>query len=71
MCMHERGRTFVEELPVTGYIILFGLLLVGAGLGLDRMGFYVESGIVAALAVVILALAIIGQSSIWILGKLE
>lgn len=69
--MYERGRTFVEELPVMGYVMVFGLLLIGVGFGLDRLGFYVESGIVSALAVVVLALAVIAQGVIWILGILE
>lgn len=69
--MENRGRTVVEELSATSYVILVGLLLIGAGFGLDRLGFYVESGIVSALAVVVLALAISGRAILWVLGKLE
>ena len=67
--VYKQDTTAIEELPATSYVILFGLLLIGAGFGLDRLGFYVESGIVAALAVVILMLAIIAHVSIWILGR--
>ena len=69
--MYERNRLSVEELPATGYAIVCGLLLVGAGFGLDRLGYYVESGIVTAIAVVVIALAVFGHALIWILGALE
>lgn len=67
--VYKHDTTAIEELPATSYVILFGLLLISAGFGLDRLGFYVESGIVAALAVVILVLAIIAHVSIWVLGR--
>ena len=69
--MYERDRTLVEKLPPTAYVVAVGLLMLGAGLGLDRLGFYVGSGIVAALAVVVLALAILGQGLIWVLAAFE
>ena len=67
--VYKQNTPAIEELPVTSYVILFGLLLISAGFGLDRLGFYVESGIVAALAVVVLMLAIIAHVSIWVLGR--
>lgn len=69
--MYERNRTIAEKLPVTAYVILFALLMIGAGFGLDRVGFYVESGILTAIAVVVLALALLGQGVIWVLAALE
>jgi hypothetical protein len=69
--MYERDRTLVEKLPPAAYVVAIGLLMLGAGLGLDRLGFYVGSGIVAALAVVVLALAILGQGLIWVLAAFE
>jgi hypothetical protein len=69
--MYEREQEFIEELPTTAYVFLFGLLLVGVGLGLDSLGYLVESGIVTALALVILALVIFAQGLIWVLSVLD
>jgi len=69
--MHEKRKEHFKELPTTGYVFLFGLLLIGGGYGLDGLGYYVESGIVTALALVIVALVIFAQGIIWVLGALD
>lgn len=69
--MYERNRSFLDELPTTAYVLAFCLLLLGVGFGLDRLGYYVESGIVAALAVVVIAIVVLAQALLWTLAKFD
>jgi hypothetical protein len=69
--MYEQKQKFIEELPTTAHVFLFGLLLVGVGFGLDSLGYPVESGITTALALVILVLVVLAQGLIWVLSVLD
>lgn len=67
----EHMNSVLEALPLAGYLFGLGLFFLVAGFGLDRLGYYVESGVVAAFAVFILSLAVVAQSMIWILGQFD
>jgi hypothetical protein len=57
--------SFLERTPITLLIALTGLFFVGVGYLLDYLGYDLWAGVTGAFAVVILAIAILGQLFVW------